>query len=187
MKRLLLIVATLGVLGSCAPKKYSYNFDRHNYYAGKKASALEKADENIVAAETATVKEDLVVTSDELVATSTKETTITEKQALKNNLLEKSRELSKKQEALKNATTPKEIKTLRKEMKTELKELKKDVRTYLKSSPQATEDTQAMDKNLKIGLIFLLAGVIVGIVFGPLGFLLSVIGVVFLILWLIEQ
>lgn len=187
MKRILLIVATLGVLGSCAPKKYTYHFDRHNYYAGKKANALQKADEKIVAAETATVTNELTVSSEELVAKSTTETALTEKQVIKNNILEKSRSLSKKQEALKSATSPKEIKTLRKEMKSELKELKKDVKTYLKDSPQATEDTQQMDKNLKIGLIFLLAGVIVGIVFGPLGFLLSVIGVVFLILWLIEQ
>lgn len=51
----------------------------------------------------------------------------------------------------------------------------------------SADDTQAVNRYIKLGIIFLLVGLVVGIVFGLLGYILAIIGVVFLVLGLLEE
>lgn len=62
--------------------------------------------------------------------------------------------------------------------KAEVKELKKKVKDIKK--------TNALDRDLKLGIIFILAGLITGIFYAPLGGLLILVGLVFGVLWVLS-
>ncbi|WP_400193859.1 hypothetical protein [Hymenobacter sp. B81] len=51
----------------------------------------------------------------------------------------------------------------------------------------SADDANALNRYIKLGIIFLLIGLVVGIVFGLLGYILALVGVVFLILGLLEE
>lgn len=57
----------------------------------------------------------------------------------------------------------------------------------LLASAAKDSNKSMLDGKLRIGIILLLVGLLVGIFFGFLGYIISVIGVVFIVLWLIEQ
>jgi hypothetical protein len=79
-------------------------------------------------------------------------------------------------------------KAQRKEVKAEIKrEVKSFVKAKKSMGVTAVSATQAMDKDLKLGLIFILAGVIGYWIAWPVGAILTIIGLVFLIKWLIRQ
>lgn len=47
--------------------------------------------------------------------------------------------------------------------------------------------TQQLDQNLKIGLILILIGLIIGVVFGYLGYILVLVGLIFILIWAINN
>ena len=64
MKKIIITLLSVIVLASCSAPKYSYNFDHHNYYAGKKSKAAEVAESPLAvdpATLTASVEAQLVV------------------------------------------------------------------------------------------------------------------------------
>lgn len=76
----------------------------------------------------------------------------------------------------------------RREVRTEIKkELKSFVKAKESMGKNSIGATQAMDKDLKLGLIFLLVGVVGYWIAWPVGAVLTIIGLVFLIKWLIRQ
>lgn len=81
-------------------------------------------------------------------------------------------------------TTAREKKVQRKELRKEIKQLKKQIRT-------APNETNELDRTLKIALILLIAGLILGIIpvlpLQIIGWLAFLAGLVFLIIWLIEE
>jgi len=89
----------------------------------------------------------------------------------------------------------KERRAFRKELKQEVKTLAKELKeTY---SPNNSEEVNDLDRNLKISLILLAAGLLfsilgviggaVGTIFVILGTLAFVAGIVFFIIWLVEE
>lgn len=183
MKRLLLFIVSLGLLASCAPKKYAYNFGTHDYYAGKRKQVVENAQLQIAAVEVESQKEELKVSSNELTAS-----TETQSAVVKNNVVAKAKEMANKYQTLKADPTVSN-RELRKELKSDVKALKKDLKKYMKekkSSPSSVEETNSIDKNLKLALIFFVAALVATFFSYILGGILWIVGLVFLIMWLIE-
>lgn len=183
MKRLLLFIVSLGLLASCAPQKYAYHFGTHDYYAGKRKQVVEQGQQQIAAIEVATQQEELKVSSNELTAS-----TETKAVAAENNVMAKAKEIATKYQTLKADPTVSN-RELRKELKSDVKALKKDLKKFIKekkSSPTSVEETNSIDKNLKLALIFFVAALIATIFSYILGGILWIIGLVFLIMWLVE-
>jgi len=183
MKQLLLFILAVGALASCAPKKYAYHFDKHNYYAGKKNAQMEQVQQQIVAAEMEVQEQQLAVAPQELQANSEPVAA-----PAQNQLLNKVQAISEKYEARKDAPAA-DAKALRKELKQDLKDLKKEIKKHSKEelAPNKADEAKAMDKNLKIGLILLIAAALTTWIFWPLGAALWIAGLIFLIMWLVEQ
>jgi sulfite exporter TauE/SafE len=58
----------------------------------------------------------------------------------------------------------------------------------MKSKEAAShEEANALNRYIKLGIILILVGLLVGIVFGFLGYILSIIGVVLIILGLLDE
>nr|WKN36944.1 hypothetical protein K4G66_31755 [Tunicatimonas sp. TK19036] len=81
-------------------------------------------------------------------------------------------------------TTAREQKAQRRALRKEIKELKKEI----KAAPNETND---LDKNLKIALILLIAGIILGVIpvlpIQIIGWLAFLAGLVFLLIWLVNE
>lgn len=185
MKRILLFLVTVGFLASCStPQKYAYHFGTHKYQSVDKKQK-ESINEEIAAVEMKAQEEDLNAKPQELVAT-----VAPAEPAAANPVLEKANKLADKYKSLPQATSKSEERAIRKEMRHDVKDLKKDLKKYIKEkkdNPDSTSDTKAIDKNLKIALILMIAAVLTTWIFWPLGAALWIAGLIFLILWLMEQ
>jgi hypothetical protein len=174
MKKLLLLFVAGVLVAACSSPKYTYEFGKHDYNAGKRKHTPQEvtvlSDQSVETA-VASVEEAPVVTNEVPVpaaATISKET-----------VKEVTKSLSKEE---------------RKELK---KELRKEVKTYIKavkkSDIKSVNGTHAMDRHLKMAAIFGAVGLVltllggVNSVFWILGVISLVIGVVFFIQWLSRQ
>jgi hypothetical protein len=187
MKRILLFLATVGILASCStPQKYAYHFGTHKYQSVDKKQAEEAVAEELAVVEMKAQAEDLNAKPQELVAT----TVPSENRAAVNPVLEKANRLADKYKSLPEAASKSEQRAIRKEMRHDVKDLKKDLKKYIKEgkdNPDSAAEAKALDKNLKISLILLVAAVLTTWIFWPLGVALWIAGLIFLIIWLAEQ
>ncbi|MBY0435811.1 MAG: lipoprotein [Cyclobacteriaceae bacterium] len=166
MKKIIITLLSVIVLASCSAPKYSYNFDHHNYYAGKKSKAAEVAESPLAvdpATLTASVEAQLVVLAEASAVSAAPKTFA---------------QLSKT-----------ERKQVRKEIK---KEIKKYVAAKKENRPTTVQASKAgMDNDLKLAAIFGAVGIvgliIGGNVFWIIGGIAMLIGVVFFVKWLIRQ
>jgi hypothetical protein len=168
MKNRLLLFAAALVLAACSSPKYTYEFSKHNYHAGKKQQLVENTQQPVLAS---SENSSTIATTEVAVPAVTTLTKETIKNTFKN--------LSKEDRV-----------ALKKEIKKEVKQYLKAVK---KSDVKSVNATQAMDKDLKMAAIFGSVGLVltflggVNSVFWVLGVIAIVIGVVFFIKWLSRQ
>jgi len=169
MKNNITVLLAIVILASCSAPKYSYYFDRTNYYAGKKESKSSKE------------VSPLAVNSQELVA-STSEQPIVLAPAVEAS-------------ASSTAAIEKTYLQMNKAEKKALRHhLKKELKSYISKkadSEKTTHAGQAIDNDLKLAAIFGAVG-IVGLIIGGnafniIGGIALIIGVVFFVKWLIRQ
>jgi hypothetical protein len=181
MRTQLVLVCAILLTAACSSPKYTYNFDRYNYNSGKKQQQS--------VAQTKPAEEVSPLAIEEQTLTASTETTpvaLSENNAPVN-------------EAEAQVAFEKKYKTMSKAEKKEFrKELVKEMKSYAKAvkkgeTVKTTNNTKAMDHDLKLGIIFGAVGftlvVLGGIntVFWVLGVISLVIGVVFFINWLVRQ
>jgi hypothetical protein len=174
MKKLVLLFVAGVLAAACSSPKYTYEFGKHDYNAGKRKHMAQA--EAVVSGQTletavASAEETPVVTNEVAVPASVAISKETVKEVTKN--------LSKDD---------------RKELK---KDLKKEIKTYVKAvkkkDVKSVSGTKAMDRHLKMAAIFGAVGLVltllggVNSVFWVLGVISIVIGVVFFIQWLSRQ
>ena len=77
------------------------------------------------------------------------------------------------------------------EKRVQRKELKKEIKQLKKQIHMAPDETNELDRNLKIALILLIAGLILGLIpvlpLQVIGWLAFLAGLVFLIIWLVNE
>jgi hypothetical protein len=180
MKHLVTLVVSVLVLASCSTPKYTYNFDYYDYNSGRKKAEAEKVvadtETKPVLTEASPVEEasPLRLTPDDAVA-STGEIAPA---PVAKPAAKKYTEMSK---------------TEKKEFR---KTVKKEIKTYLKAKKgdgNVGNETQALDYNLKMAIIFGAVALTlsffggVNSVFWIASVIALVIGVVFFIKWIAEQ
>ncbi|NOT74686.1 MAG: hypothetical protein HOP08_07135 [Cyclobacteriaceae bacterium] len=164
MKIKILVLLTIVALASCSAPKYSYNFGRPDYYAGKKSQKAIEVSPLIVDQESlvASISEQPVVLASNPAADVT---------ALKKTYMQMSKS---------------EKKALRTHLRNEIK-------SYVakKDSEKSQHAGNAMDNDLKLAAIFGAVGlvglIIGGSAFNIIGGISLLIGVVFFVKWLIRQ
>lgn len=171
MKQRLLSLAIAAACVGCSTPKMAYKFDYHDYNAGRKAKEVKE--------EVASNPGPVMVNPETLVAMEpVKEAPVS------------SIETAEKPQVLASTKTfedmsKKERRELRKEIKNEIKNLLK------KDGGQSVTATKAIDKDLKLAAIFGAVGlvglIISGEIFYIIGGIALIIGIVFLVRWLIRQ
>jgi hypothetical protein len=178
MKHLVTLVVSVLVLASCSTPKYTYNFDYYDYNSGRKKAEAEKLVAQNETVTPATIEDEaspLKLTPNEVVASAREESPAP---VAKPVAAKKYTEMSK--------TEKKEFRnTVKKEFKTYLKVKKGD--------GTVGKETQALDYNLKMAIIFGAVALTlsffggVNSVFWIASVIALVIGVVFFIKWIAEQ
>jgi hypothetical protein len=169
MKRKLLYLLSVAFLASCSAPKYSYNFDHYNYNAGKKKSI---ATETQIAAE----QSPLAIQPNELVASTSSAPILREEKV-----------------SAPTAEVKTETKSYEQLTKVEQKELKKNLKKFVKENKESIKASKAMDHDLKLAAIFGAVGLVLTLfggissAFWIIGVIAIVIGVVFLVKWLVRQ
>lgn len=181
MKKSLFLIGAVVLMAACSSPKYTYNFDHYDYNSGRKQQP-EKA-----VAQTNETESPLTIQEQTLVA-SAEESTIVLAEAEKTVTAEEAKSnLEKKY----NSMTKAERKEFRQEVKNSMKEYMKAKKEG--NSMAADEAIKAMDHDLKLAIIFGAVGLTLNLfggvnsVFWILGVIAIVIGVVFLIKWLVRQ
>jgi len=181
MKKSLFLIGAVVLMAACSSPKYTYNFDHYDYNSGRKQQP-EK-----VTAQANTPESPLAIQEQTLVASNEESAVVlaeTEKPA---TAAEAQANLEKKYNSMSKA----ERKEFRKEVKQSMKEYMKAKKEG--NSVAADEAIKAMDHDLKLAIIFGAVGLTltlfggVNSVFWILGVIAVVIGVVFLIKWLVRQ
>lgn len=170
-----LSLACLALCFACSAPKIAYKFDYHDYSAGRKTKDVKQ--------EVASNPGPLPVNAEELVAMEpVKEAPATSIESAEKPVITAP---TKTYEDM----TKKERRELRREFKKEIKEIIKK-----KDGVKSTEASKAIDNDLKLAAIFGAVGVIGLILSGvayPLftiiGGIALIIGVIFLVKWLIRQ
>lgn len=183
MKRMLLLVLP-ALICACSSPRYSYYFDRYDYSEGRKVAAVKETNSSIDIplndhALMADVSGRIVLEEPKTIAPSLPEVTQTE-------LKEKNTEAAKIESFSKLS---------RKERRELIRDLKQTIRQTKKNSQLdvAPDEIHAMDQDLKMAIIFGAVGLTLSLftginaVFGVLGIIAIVVGVVFLVRWLIRQ
>jgi hypothetical protein len=178
MKHLVTLVVSVLVLASCSAPKYTYNFDHYDYNSGRKKAEAEKL---VAKNETATP-------------------VITEEEASPLALTREDAVASAGEAAPAPIAKPIAAKKYTDMSKSEKKEfrktVKKEMKTYLKAKKgdgTVGKETQALDYNLKMAIIFGAVALTlsffggVNSVFWIASVIALVIGVVFFIKWIAEQ
>jgi translation initiation factor 1 (eIF-1/SUI1) len=183
MKKYSLLFACVLMLAACSTPKYAYYFDHYDYNSGKKKTEKPKTllAENTVSNPEMSplrINEDAVTASVEKRILTTENTPVSASnvQTLK---------------AKYAAMSKSEKKEFRKELKSEVKQMIK----AKKSGKDITSisNTQVMDHDLKMALIFGIVGIVlsafagVNPAFWILGVISIVVAIVFLISWLADQ
>lgn len=176
MKKYLLPFLAIVVLASCSSPKYAYHFDQYDYNGGKKQKTSQ-ADANVVVEVSP-----LELNHQELVASISEEVFISE--AVTAPVLVTS-DATATMESLSKA----EKKVIRKEAVRSIKDYVKAVRSGEKE--EAKKMAKAMDSDLRWAAIFGAIGItgmlIGGDVFYIIGGIALIVGVVFLVKWLVRQ
>lgn len=169
MKRLLVLIAAVA-LTACSTPRYAYNFDYHDYNAGRKAKEVKPIQ---VDPATLTASTDLILAAEPVEADNT--TT-----------------LAATASAEKKTISRKEFREIKKLIKAEVREIKAKTKFSSKPEPAITKATAgSMDHDLKLAIIFGAVG-LVGLLIGGnvmwvIGGIAMLIGVVFFVKWLIRQ
>jgi len=181
MKKELIYILFLGFLVACSSPRYSYNFDHYNYNAGKKkAVAVESSTTNLTQGPEAIRAEELTASAEAIPVVREETTSPATLAAAQAALGKKYGDMSKVE---------------KKEFR---KEVKNSVKAYVKAKRNgdnvaAEKAVKAMDNDLKLAIIFGAVGLTltffggVNSVFWIMGVVAVVIGVVFLIKWLVRQ
>jgi hypothetical protein len=178
MRNFFMILVGILLLASCSAPKYSYYFDHYDYNSGKRQDQL-SAQTPSERAQTAQ-QSPLAIEEQSLVAT-TEPAIITETQP---SATEAKETFMKKY----NSMSKTERHELKKELKSELKKAIKEKKADIKKG-----NAQNMDHDLKLAIIFGAVGLVLTLfggassAFWVLGVIAIVIGVVFLIKWLMRQ
>lgn len=202
MKHILLLVAAILIVTACSSPRYTYNFDYYDYNSGRKhhAKAVQPIDEK---QEHPLMLEERTLVASAAPIVLTEEDIPIEKTAAKASkpskaaLAEtKAAEIAAKENAALLAKRYKELsKSQRKEFK---QELKKQFKRYMKAkrtgdTVAANNATSTMDQDLKMAIIFGAVGLTLTLfggineAFWILGVIAIVVGVVFLVKWLVRQ
>lgn len=182
MKKLFLPIIAVLFLASCSSPKYTYHFSTHKQYAQKDASKQELT-QAITEAQVSAVE--VEATAPQEVETLTANAAPATPAVVEANPLNAKAKLLK--EKYENANFS--DKNVMREVKADVKELKKDVKKYMKENKKkdSVSGTSALDKNLKLAIIFAIAAAIASIFIWQVGAVLWIIALVFLILWVMEQ
>jgi hypothetical protein len=178
MKNLLLFTLTVMFLASCAPQKYAYHFDTYDYNSGRKAAIVK---DEPVGVPIPPPNETILTADVKAVPVLTPGTRSTQ------NLEESKRVVAKKYSEMSKA----ERKEFRRDTKTEIKKLMKAVRKG--EGVEGNAEAKVMDNDLKLAIIFGAVGLTLTLfggineAFWILGVISIVVGVVFLIKWLVRQ
>jgi hypothetical protein len=184
MRNYPLLVAAALLFAACSSPRYAYHFDHYDYNSGRKANAPQLQ----LLSEEAQPVSPLALNESTLVA-STEATPITlAEPALKAPVAgEAAANLSKRYKAM----TKDEKREFRREIKSQVKAYVKAVKAGDKGA--AEKAVQVMDNDLKLAIIFGAVGLTLTLfggvneAFWVLGVISIVIGVVFLIKWLVRQ
>lgn len=177
MKKYLLIVMSILMLGSCSSPKYAYNFDYHDYNSGKKVVGISETNVPKVDQEIDQVYPGVIEQST-LVATSKSETYYPTENKLETTIT--------KEEALAkfNAMSKEEKKEFKSKVKSFIKENRK-------SEVTAVQAKAGMSQDVKLAAIFGAAGIVLLIIGGDvltiIGAVALLVGLYFFIRWLIHQ
>jgi hypothetical protein len=184
MKNILLFAVALLLLASCSTPKYAYYFDHYDYNSGKKKSPVTDIASNFQSKPVAQANP-LLIDQPSLVA-STEANVVSQPINLTSTVDNKSL-LNKKYSSL----SKEEKKAFRAEVKTAIKDYKK-LKKDMKSG-NSVKETQVMDYNLKMAIIFGAVALTlsffggVNSIFWIVSVVALVVGVVFFIKWIAEQ
>lgn len=184
MKKILSLLSLVVLIGACSSPKYTYNFDHYDYNSGRKKSAP------VTASETGT-QSPLVLDQQTLVASASEEPVVLAEPHTEVptavSVTEAKNDFARKYKAM--------SKTERKEFR---EDLKKELKAYTKAKKEGNsvasgQATKQLDHDLKMAIIFGAVGLTLSLfggvntVFWVLGVIAIVVGVVFLISWLLRQ
>lgn len=190
MKKYLWLIGTVLLAAACSSPKYAYNFDHYDYNSGRKqeqAVVAMVASDTLVVAETSPLaiqQESLVASADEKSVVLTTEQNINKKTVTRE---EAAAILAKKYNSLSKSEKKEFRQTAKKQMKAYIQAKRAG------DSVAAAKAVQAMDNDLKLAIIFGAVGLTLTLfggvneAFWVLGVISIVIGVVFLIKWLVRQ
>lgn len=206
MKHILLLVAAILIVTACSSPRYTYNFDYYDYNSGRKhhhakaAPSKSETEEHPLALEERTLVASaapIVLTEEDIPTAGTASNPAKVTKPSKAALAEtKKAEAVAKENAALLARRYKELsKSQRKEFKAELK---KQFKRYMKAkrtgdTVAANNATSNMDQDLKMAIIFGAVGLTLTLfggineAFWILGVIAIVVGVVFLVKWLVRQ
>ena len=175
MKRSFLLILPF-LIAACSTPKYTYHFDHYDYNSGKK--------KHDVAVETPlTITEPVLTASAEPIIIPEEKTA--QKTTVTNNTLTEAK-------AKYSSLSREEKKTLRKEVRDELRKVAKASKEK-RSDAYSPQSTAEMDQDLKLAIIFGAVGLVLSLfsgisaAFWVLAVIAIVVGVVFLIRWLMKQ
>jgi hypothetical protein len=183
MKNILLFAVGLLLLAACSTPKYAYYFDHYDYNSGKKKSPVSAVASNLRSQHVAPINP-LLIDQPSLVAST--ETKTVSKPISSSVTVDKSL-LNKKYSSL----SKEEKKAFRAEVKTAIKDYKKFKKDM--KSGNSVKETQVMDYNLKMAIIFGAVALTlsffggVNSIFWIVSVVALVVGVVFFIKWIAEQ
>jgi hypothetical protein len=177
MKNILYITLAVILMASCASPKYTYNFDTYDYNSGRK-QGLAKTDE----------VSPLTVAPEAMSASVAPEPAVVSEKAVK-----------EKEIADAKAAFAKKYSEMSKAERREFRQdVKKEIKAYAKAIKQgdgvkAVAATSELDHDLKLAIIFGAIGLTLTLfggineAFWILGTIALVVGVVFLVMWLVRQ
>ena len=185
MKKYLLLVSSVLLLASCSTPKYAYYFDHYDYNSGKKKAESEKS--LIAQNQLATPSTSPLQINEEAVVASAESRIVPVEKASVTVSVEDQKVFLAKYTAMSKS----EKKEFRKELRSEVKNVVKAKKSG--KNVDSIAESKALDRNLKMALIFGIVGIILyalsgaSPVFWILGVVATVVAIVFFIQWIAEQ
>lgn len=183
MKKYLLLFLGVLLLGACSSPKYAYYFDHYDYNSGKRKADIDVARMSLPAPEMSPLQLD----AQAVTASAADRIKPVEAMPTISISSEEASILAKRYSSL----SKEEKKEFRKELKSVVKEAvkaKKDGKSL-----ESIAAAKAMDRDLKMALIFTIVAIVLGAfwgansVFGVLSLISLVIAIVFFIQWVARQ